>query len=355
MLSQIRFTIPEILSLIGVAQCVYLLVYMIMRAGRLSRAGLPIAYFAVLALAFFFDFAAGSVSDFFPSYFYLQWAAWFLGPPLSVLLVMQIAQISQTPRLRDYRVLLLVPAAFLIAAAAASLDKSCPVLRPCEDMQKWLVVTGLLAGGISLLSIWTRRDLLSAPADRKTGKDRYWLVLSIIFANSAFLFTMLVGLGAAEQNAAQIVLVRTVIGLGFVYLVGTSLFRIYPQAVVLSDQERSESLSEEEKQIAQKIEKLLTEEKVYQEADYARGDLARECNVSESVLSKVINIYFKKTFPQIIGEYRVRDAKILLGETDANVKTIAEEVGFSSVATFNRVFREIAQETPTDYRKKAKS
>ena len=89
-MDQLRFTIPEMLSLIGLAQCIYLLVYMAFRAGHIRAVVLPFLYFFVLGLAFFLAFAQGYVGDAVPFYFLGEWAAWFLGPPLSALLVMQI-------------------------------------------------------------------------------------------------------------------------------------------------------------------------------------------------------------------------------------------------------------------------
>ena len=52
----ILFTSTQLVSLLGVAQSLYALVYMWFRAGRLSRAGLAIVYFMVLLLGFFYDF-----------------------------------------------------------------------------------------------------------------------------------------------------------------------------------------------------------------------------------------------------------------------------------------------------------
>ena len=57
-MDQLRFTIPEMLSLIGVFQCVYILVYVLFRAGNISRVVLPLLYFLVLGVGFFLDFGA---------------------------------------------------------------------------------------------------------------------------------------------------------------------------------------------------------------------------------------------------------------------------------------------------------
>lgn len=337
-MEKLTFTVPEILSLIGVTQCVYLLVYMVLRAGRLSRAGLPIVYFFVLGLAFLADFTSGHLGSLSDDYFYIPWTAWFMGPPLSVLLIIQIAKIEETPALRHYCILLLVP----VALAAAAL------FSPRGEVHIWLRLFGVLSGGASLLAIWGQRELFAVIAAEKTGKARYWLILSLIFTNIFFLGAMLftLGLQGAEQ---EILMIRTVFGLGFVYLAGTSLFRIYPQAVKLTAPMVGE-LSAAEREMAGKIENLLAMEKVYQEPAYSRADLARECGTSEAVLSRVINLHFQKTFPQLMNEHRIRDAMMLLRETGVSVRTVAEEVGFNSLATFNRVFKETTGTTPGQFR-----
>jgi AraC family transcriptional regulator of adaptative response / methylphosphotriester-DNA alkyltransferase methyltransferase len=51
---------------------------------------------------------------------------------------------------------------------------------------------------------------------------------------------------------------------------------------------------------------------------------------------------------------RLKEAKRLLAETEERVIDIAASVGFGSLATFNRFFREETGDTPTAYRKKNK-
>ena len=68
--------------------------------------------------------------------------------------------------------------------------------------------------------------------------------------------------------------------------------------------------------------------------------------------------YFSRSFKQITGftfrDYltlkRVQVAMTLLIETDKPMSEVAEESGFGSIATFNRVFREHKKCTPTQYR-----
>lgn len=347
---QTQFTFQEILSAIGMAQCVMILVYMLFRAGDLTRAVVPIAYFLVLGLAFFLDFSTRFLGDATALWPVLQWLAWFSGPPLSVLLVIQVARLSETPRLRDCSILLVVPAALGAAAVLAVKDESCSfstLLSPCGEFPTWLVLSGLGAGGVSLLALWTIRGLLDGVPAQKNGRERYWLVLSLVIVNVLFLATMLASL-SNFGTAADFVTVRTILGMGLAYLAGTSLFRIYPTAIRLVT--GPQDLGPEEAELARKIEKLINLDKIYHEPAYSRADLARELNAPEATVSRVINVHFQKTFPQLLNERRVDDAKRLLAQTDAPVRTVAEEVGFNSLATFNRVFKEMSGASPGTYR-----
>jgi AraC-like DNA-binding protein len=346
-MKDLTFTIPEILSLIGAVQCTYVMVYVLTRSGNFARAILPAFYFLVLCIAFLTDFANSNLHKLVPYYAYIQWAAWFSGPPISVLLVVQIAQITKTPDFRHYWVLLLIPLAFI---SALVLTKNEPDLQ--ESM---LIVTGLVAGGVSLLTIWANRGLFSAISKEKIGKSRYWLILTLIFTNICFLAVMLSALSDTVPMS-NVIQTRTILGLGFVYLVSTSLFRIYPQAVQLKTLPASSriALSEENLSLIQKIERLMTLDKVYQEPTYSRTDLARECNVSESLISKVINEHFQKSLPQLLNEYRIEDAIRLLSQTAAPVSTIAKEVGFNSLPSFNRAFKDVSGVSPSEYRKAEK-
>lgn len=349
-LAQLRFGVTEILSLIGLVQCVYVLVYMAFRAGSWPRAVLPFCYFLVLGLAFFTGFAENVFGDGVRFYHLIEWALWFLGPPLSVLLMIQIARITDMPLPRHYCVLLLLPAALVAGSLLAKTSPDCLALTGiCPGLEDWLTLTGLLAGAISLFAMWSQRTLLTQLQSQPGGRDRYWLIISLVIANLFFLLTMLVSLTSLLTPAAAGV-IRTIWGLGFVYLAGTSLFRIYPQAVKLAEKGGRGPASPDDQDLAKRIEDLLNLQKVYHEPAYNRVNLAKELDVSEAAVSRVINQHFGKTLPQLFNERRVADARRLLAETAAPIKTIAEEVGFNSIASFNRVFKDIAGISPGQYR-----
>ena len=63
---------------------------------------------------------------------------------------------------------------------------------------------------------------------------------------------------------------------------------------------------------------------------------------------------FRATFGETPHRYlqrrRVERAMFLLRETDRSVTEICFDVGFTSLGTFSRTFREIVGETPSEYR-----
>ena len=198
------------------------------------------------------------------------------------------------------------------------------------------------------------RDWLDDVTKHKNGKERFWIIISLIVLNIGMILNSLLNLNGAV-TVADSELIRVIIGISFVYIVSTSLFRIYPHAVFIAPKKAKAegSLSEAEIKLALKIEDLINRDKIYQEPSYGRSDMARELSITESNLSKIVNFYFDKSVPQLLNGLRVQEAKALLKQTDADITVISGESGFNSIATFNRVFKEIEGVSPSEYREKS--
>ena len=331
-----QFTLAEILSLLGLVQSVYVLVYMLLRSGSFSNAIIPSLYFGTLAAAFFFDAAAGRWARELEHYESFQWLFWFSGIPLGALLIFQLAQVPSPLRPKYYFLLLLIPISFL----------------PCLAIEEphIIYVSGMIIGAFSLLAIWLRRDLLDGlHADPKFGKERFWLILALIAMHTAFLAVTLSYVGNTI-GLEQWVGIRTLLGIAFVYIAATSLFRIYPQAFIKVDNKESAPLKTEDRSVLDRLEMLLERDKVYQDPGFGRAELARELKIGEATLSRLVNAGYGKTIPQILNELRVKDAQRLLKETNASIQNIFEESGFNSITTFNRVFKELSGDSPKEYR-----
>jgi AraC-like DNA-binding protein len=101
-----------------------------------------------------------------------------------------------------------------------------------------------------------------------------------------------------------------------------------------------------------RIEKLMTEEKLYLESELTLTDLAQRLKTNVSVLSAVINGAFNKNFNDFVNEYRVEEVKRMLKDPAAkhlSLLGIGIECGFNSKSTFNRAFRKATGVAPSEY------
>jgi len=103
------------------------------------------------------------------------------------------------------------------------------------------------------------------------------------------------------------------------------------------------------------INSLLNEDKRYLTHNLKMIDLANELNVSEYKISRAIRHHFAAAnFNQFINSLRVEYAKNLLEQQESqswSILVIAMESGFSSLATFNRVFKAQLGYGPNEHRK----
>ena len=81
--------------------------------------------------------------------------------------------------------------------------------------------------------------------------------------------------------------------------------------------------------------------------------LAGIANVSEAHFIRTFRATFGETPHRYLQRRRVERAMFLLGQTDREVTDVCLDVGFSSLGTFSRTFRDIVGESPTAYRKRA--
>lgn len=114
------------------------------------------------------------------------------------------------------------------------------------------------------------------------------------------------------------------------------------------------TLKEDEiNELHQNIIWLLKEEKLYLNEKIKLSDIAERLDTPSHILSMVINKMMKKSFPEYINELRIdRAQQKLILDKDKNITEIAYESGFSSLSTFNRVFKQLTDTNPSEYRAK---
>lgn len=344
------FSLLEWLALTGLVQGLLIIVYIVFRVRAWRQAALALTYFTVLTAAFGLQFAL-RLEDYAETIRILRWAMLALGPPLCYLLVLQIAFPDKLPRAEHFSVLLLPVIAFTGTLFLLRTGQICDPVALCPAFFETLYWLGAMSGSICMLFLWGRRDVLDTLWKNKKHRERYWLVVMLAGVNVLSVsVSFLRSTGQLNRQDSEALWIT--LGMAFLYLASTALFRIYPAPLQLNKTSSAFRLrlTSEEKTIADKIQKLMDLDKVYHEQSFSRADLAREVGVSESVLSKVINAHFGKSFPRLLNEYRVEDAKRMLNDPHIPVQVIAVEVGFNSIASFNRAFREVTGESPTSFR-----
>jgi AraC-like DNA-binding protein len=91
-------------------------------------------------------------------------------------------------------------------------------------------------------------------------------------------------------------------------------------------------------------------EKNYSE-DIHLKDIAGAAGFSEYYFSRLFKEITEKSFHQYLNEVRIKKAEALLSNSNYTVSEAAYASGFSSIATFDRLFREIKGCTPQEFRK----
>ena len=108
---------------------------------------------------------------------------------------------------------------------------------------------------------------------------------------------------------------------------------------------------EDQKALLEKLNNVMMDQKPFLRPDFSLPDLARMLGTTVHILSQTINEGLGRNFFEMVAEYRVGEAKILLKEQpNIKVEEIAEQVGYNSKSSFNTMFKKITGTTPSKFR-----
>ena len=100
-----------------------------------------------------------------------------------------------------------------------------------------------------------------------------------------------------------------------------------------------------------RIERVLDHIHAYYREPIGISVLAEVAALSASGFHRLFRRHTRLTVGDYIAELRVGQACALLVNTSRPVAHIAEEVGYRSLANFNRQFRALKRMTPRDFRR----
>jgi YesN/AraC family two-component response regulator len=101
---------------------------------------------------------------------------------------------------------------------------------------------------------------------------------------------------------------------------------------------------------------MITRAKEYIKQNHAEelslSHVAKAVNTSTFYFCKMFKKGTGLNFTEYVSRVRIENAKNLLLNPNLRISEIAYQVGFQSLTHFNRVFKKVAGESPTEYRVK---
>lgn len=352
------FSLTEALQFAGIIPCVFIILALFVISKEKRLIAVPVFYFVLLAVSFSLPLQEGF--DAFSWQHRLHLASLFLEatlPVASYLVIMQFLLGRPPPAL--YWLSLAIPfiggAPFIYSATMASDlcvfgDVYC---GSTDDFHHFYALFTSAFLFLLLVATFSRveADIKHEDVNRS---HKYWLIISLIVMNLVILVSMLAEL-AGRISHNELMQVQVIVKLTFIYLVMTSVFRVFGNMFALqmplpSQSQKMLATSDVDPQLIARLEAMLKSDNLHRKMGFTREDLAKRLGVGEHVISKAINRYYEMNFNELINSYRVEEAKERLKNEDATITVIAFEVGFSSIASFNRVFKQKAGVSPTEYR-----
>lgn len=108
-------------------------------------------------------------------------------------------------------------------------------------------------------------------------------------------------------------------------------------------------------ELAEKIELLITEEKLFLNPEFSLGELSDLLKIHKNYVSFVINDVFDKNFYKYVNELRIEEAKRMLIDPNndhLSIEGIAQSCGYKSRNVFYPIFKKLTGLTPTQYKEK---
>ncbi|MBE71692.1 MAG: AraC family transcriptional regulator [Thalassospira sp.] len=191
----------------------------------------------------------------------------------------------------------------------------------------------------------------------------------VAVVGGALIFSGLVdGLIALDFSITQGTNVATIVGtaqlvvLVVLALLMVRLERFSPQTTKLTDSVTEPAFAQrkddpqdnndiaEDDAILTAIDEVMCAQHLYRDPDLTLDRLARRVVIPARQISGAINRRFGRNVSQVVNEYRVAEAQMLLRTTDKPVTEIMFDCGFQTKSNFNREFGRVTGMGPRAYR-----
>lgn len=150
----------------------------------------------------------------------------------------------------------------------------------------------------------------------------------------------------------------------FAFLLGCNVFMLFykdllfPWSSIRGPIDKKENLDPSaDPEIESKLNISMQTKRLYSQEGLTISQLSLQVAIPEYRLRNYINRKLGyRNFNQFLSSYRIEEAKARLrGSDGAKILAVALDVGYSSLAPFNRAFKEITGQTPSEFRKSSDS
>ncbi len=345
----------QALQLAALGPCLFIVAFLLLTVRRPAAVIIPCLYFLSLAASFILPLIP--VLQPLPSDVTLGTLLFTesLTPALSFLLILQF--IHGRPPTLPFWLVLTIPAiggaSFIYGVL--NFEEVCLRQSYCLPATSLKTLYQLLSSALIflLLIAYFSRQHGGHHANATRSRHQYWLIIALV-ALSLFLMSVDLAYITGHIGAQQSDYVVTLIRISFIYLVLTSLFRVFDRTVEV-DTGRIPTLTHSRRKptddwMLEKIERAVKRDYAYRDCGTLES-FSEKLVIPEHQISRVINAHYGMSFSDFINEQRIEEAKQRLAGETTPITSIAMEVGFGSIASFNRVFKEKTGMTPTAYRK----
>ncbi len=117
-----------------------------------------------------------------------------------------------------------------------------------------------------------------------------------------------------------------------------------------------QSITDEQlKNYSQTLEEFMSVKRPHLDESLSLKELAEKINIPMHHLTITLNKEMNQNFYTYINAYRINEVKYILSQPEGfniSILDAAYDSGFKSKSTFNKVFKELTGETPTEYKRR---
>jgi AraC-like DNA-binding protein len=214
----------------------------------------------------------------------------------------------------------------------------------------WAIAPRLL--GVGLVVHALIRTYVGAGSDLVVSRLR--LRYGVLVVAGTYILLVLMAEVFLRDSAATGVAekVHSLLLLATLFAVGFLAFRVSPQ--LLRPPALEATAPAIDPKIVERLRSLMEVEEVFREEGLSIGVLADRVGTQEYKLRELINTQLGfKNFNAFLHHYRIRAAEKALADpaqAHLGIAEIAYEVGYRSLATFNKAFKEATRRTPKELR-----